>query len=245
MAEAFEVYLDKRDNFTISFEQASELQPLVTQSPEQEMASSENPQNSDAENMSRSVGQPRLSVDKFVNQYISDRSKQGGAKALLSYLVYSVDTSTLRFTQDGQVFFQGVNVPDAHLATILQSLITKRQKHLVTGEYCLLMCWGEAPDYIKKQIHPSKLKLCNIHMSHPTPPKHYPARPPKSSLGPVGRLQPTSKIKIVGAAPYPLREQPRHLLKNPPLDRSRPVPPEQKKKLNVYRKEQAKPWYTL
>ena len=241
MAEAYEVYLDPQDNYSLTFDQGLELDRLP---PPETMTSTDVHLNSDADSMAQSVGQG-INVDRFVDQHIPDKSKQGNAKSLLSYLVYSVDSSTLRFTSDGQVFFQGTCVPEAHLATILQSLVNKKQKYIATGEYCLIMCLREAPDYIKGLIHPSKLKLCNIHLREPSQPKSYPAKPPKTLHEFGGPLRSSAKLKVVGAAPYPLQGQPRQVKRQPPLDTSKPGVSNMKKRLNVYKAEPKKPWYTL
>ena len=241
MAEAYEVFLDSSDNYTVVFDQKLELQslPLVD-----DMTSTDSNINRDAEAMALSVGQG-LNVEKFVTQYIADKTKHGSIKNLLSYLVNSIDSATLRFTPDGQVFFQGSCVPDAHLATILQSLVNKKQKLIVTGEYCLLMCLRDAPDYLKAMILPSKLKMCNIHLKEPVQPKNYPLKPPRALQESGGPIRSNTRLRVVGPAPYPLPRQPKYVQRNPPLDKSKQEVSKLKKQLNVYHTEQKKPWYTL
>lgn len=245
MAQAYEVYLDASDNHSLVFDQKLELQTLSQPGPE--MTSTDVHINSEAETMAQSVGQG-LNVDKFVDRYIADKSKHAALKNLLGYLVYSIDSATLRFTPDGQVFFQGSCVPEAHLATILQSLVNKKQKQIATGEYCLLLCLRDAPDSIKKMILPSKLKMCNIFLKEPAPPKNYPVKAPKvlqDQGGGGGPLRSTGKVRLVGPAPYPQVNPARQVQKNPPLDRSRQAVSKMKKQLNVYPAEIKKPWYTL
>lgn len=239
MAQAYNVYLSSSDPSFLDFEKITDIQPLTSDiMPEDTPNLAKVPAiGGDTEAINSSIG-IQFNADEFISVHISDRKHFSNAKAVLSYITSNVDSTVLRFTQDGRVFYQGSCVAGANLKKILESLVTKKSKALQSGEYFLLSNLVNAPDYIKSLINPNKLKLCNIQFEFAT--KNVVKRltapaPPKANR---------SNMEVKTAAPVNIKPpQSRPVIRTVvKLDTSKRAPTALQKQFNV---KDAAPWYKL
>lgn len=179
MFQPQKVYVDSTNNFCLTFDTFSDLQPItlteaVAQNP-QTTAMDKTSLNNEAEAMTRATtGGITFDVDSFFKKNYHETKTQNKARSVLNFLTLTVDDSLLRFTQAGGIVYQRNLVPGADLTTVLKSLVSKKSKMLVNGEFFLLCNLKTAPPSILAMINPSKLKLCNIQQTYkdqgPQPP---------------------------------------------------------------------------
>jgi hypothetical protein len=235
------VFLSDSDLNILDFERITDIQPLSTDTMSEDItAVSKVPALGETEALNASVG-ISFNSDEFISTHFSNRKVGSNAKAVLSYITSNVDSTVLRFTQDGRVFHNGSAVAGANLKKILESLVTKGRKILQLGEYYLLANLMHAPDYIKSLINSTKLKLCDIqldYVGHKVVKKIQTA-PPKLLAKPNTEVKTASPFTF-----YPYQRKPLTTIVKTPtkLDTSKRGLTVQQKRFNVKEK---RPWYRL
>lgn len=158
MFQPQKIYLDPADNFSLTFDTFTDIQPLA--STEKKKMETALP-NNESEAMNSALG-VTFNVEQYLTKTFHDKKNLHKARMILNFLTSTVDSSLLRFNQAGGIFYQGSLVPNADLGAVLKSLAEKKNKQLVVGEYFLLSNLSSAPSTILGMVNPSKLKLCNI-----------------------------------------------------------------------------------
>jgi len=242
MAQAYNVFLSDSNQNILDFERITDIQPLSSNTimADDNTSISKTPAIGETEAINASVG-ITFNPDEFISVHFSGQKNASNAKAVLSYINSNVDHTILRFTQDGKVFYLGSSVAGANLKKILESLVTKKQKILQTGEYFLLSNLTSAPDYIKSLINPHKLKLCNIQFEYAT--KNIVKRLPP----PIAQKHAKPNTEVKTASPftfYPYIQKPLvPVIRTPAkLDTSKRGLSASQKRFNL---KEPHPWYKL
>jgi len=240
MSQAYRVFISDTDASLLDFETSSEVEPYSKMNDERLIA----PPNSESEAIAASVG---ISFDPsgFISDFISNKKLATAAKSILSYLNGNVDSTVLRFTQDGRIFYQGKAVPGAHLKRVLESVGSKGSKSLEIGEYFLLSNLTNAPDYVKSLVNASKLKLCNIKVDSQASIRKL-QRPPKALRPPGPSPLVKTNFEIKSAIPNVFRPSKGTLLGGVVKSKARPdmsvkLPTSVQRRFNV----PSRPWYKI
>jgi len=239
MSQAYRVFVSKDNDSILEFETECEVEPLT----EMDTPSLNVALNSESEAIAASVG---ISFDPnvFVQKCITNKKVSTNARAILTYLNDNVDSTVLRFTQDGRIFYQGKAIPGANLKKVLESLSSKASKTLEIGEYFLIVNLDRAPETVKASINRTKLQLCNI-QSVTKPAKRIVNGPSKIYL-PPGTSISKHNVEIKTARPVNIAQtRPATSVvtvkRGPALDRSYKPATTLQRRFNVPNK----PWYKL